>query len=179
MKISSQLGVPCILQIAAGRQWTCEERVISLCMGCSNFDYEVLVTDINSEAILGVGIMSIYGFVDDYENTSSVLTKRGSVIWSSVSEMSTDLIAVATITHNFEEIIIIRVDLDDRGNLRSHCSVFPFFFTILASSHQGTVSKTVLPKSYPHLYYILEIYSCKYFNHLTNCLLDSWISALL
>ena len=92
---------------------------IHLRLGRLEFNHQVLVTDVVDEAILGVDVMDAYGFIVDFKN--NVLRIGGEEVMLSTmttAEKSMDVInqVAVTVPPNSEKIIMVRTEVDTRGN---------------------------------------------------------------
>ena len=100
---------------------------IHLCLGRLEFNHQVLVADIVDEAILGVEVMNAYGFIVDFKN--NVLRIGGEEVMVSTmttAEKSMDIInqVAVTVLPNSEKIIMVRTEVDTRGNQCSICLLY-------------------------------------------------------
>ena len=103
--------------------WTACKSVwkveVHLRLGRLESDHQVLDADIVDTAILGVDVMNAYGFIVDFKN--NVLRIGGEEVMLSTmktAEKSMDVInqVAVTVPPNSERIIMVRTDVDTRGN---------------------------------------------------------------
>ena len=82
-----------------------------------------LVADIVDEAILCVDVMNAYGFIVDFKNNVLRIGEKLTLSTMNTLEKLIDVInqVAVTVPPNSEKIIMVRTEVDTRGNL---CSIF-------------------------------------------------------